>query len=168
MKSSGDAALNGASSGGEGKARGVRWRAMGAREATVTVVELRRGRGVGSGEVWLGASAKIERGRPPLFIEGLRWRGDGKKREIRSGSDRRRRREGRRRRRKEEGGRWLDRTVGPGVSERKRGAKRSGGRSVGSSDLIRIESGRHYSNRGPILFRLIEFFLFFKIRQENK
>ena len=41
VKSSGDAALNGEQDGGEGKARGVRWRAMGAREATVTVGELR-------------------------------------------------------------------------------------------------------------------------------
>ena len=103
---------------------------------------------MGSGEGGLGASAKIERGRPPLFIEGLRWRGDGKVEEIGTGSDRRRREMEGGRRKEGEGdgisiGRW-----GRLVRERERDRAGSGGRSEGIR-IRRSRSGPETIPNGP-------------------
>ena len=117
----------------------------------------------GGALVWgsFGFSAKIGRGEPPLLIEGLRWRGEGKKREIRIESDLRRRGEEGRRKKEGEGDGGFDRAVGPACQREK---ERSGaighrsGKRIGS-DPDRI--GPVLFHMGSIRFRLKRFFLFY-------
>ena len=82
-----------------------------------------------SGEGSSGVSAKIERGGAPLFIGGFRRLGEGKEREIGSGSDRLRRGRKGEEERKERGDGGFERAVGPGRQREKRGGEAIGGQS---------------------------------------